>query len=299
VDEQIEIMKAERAKHNSGQIRFTTAKFFLDGSIEGLDGCLLLPYGSASGKGDDYKGVFLWEEEKLVDAFQKCLEAGFQIHCHSIGDGAANKALNALEKAKRQLPEGDYRTVFTHLQLVSPADIKRMKAHNIVANVQTYWHLKSPVLYHQIEKPLLGERAEREYPLQSLFQEGIVVSASSDYPVTPDPNPFYAIEAGVTRNLYNAAAFGVKDITNVDESSYLLNKEERASVSDMVRAFTINGAYSGFQEKFTGSLESGKAADFIEVSADPFEINPSEIEFITVKKTYFSGRLVYSAESAV
>lgn len=299
VDVQIEIMEEERDKHNSGQIRFTTAKFFLDGSIEGLDAYLLMPYESASGKDEDYKGIFLWEEGKLADAFRKCMEAGFQIHCHAIGDGAVNRALNALEQAKQQLAEGDYRTVFTHLQLVSPTDVKRMKKHHIIANVQTYWHLKSPVLYHQIEKPLLGDRAEREYPLQSLIAEGIVVTASSDYPVTPDPNPFYAIEAGVTRNLCNAAAFGIKDIADIEEPTYLLNKEERTSVGDMIKAFTANAAYSIFQENLTGSLEPGKAADFIEISADPFTINPTEIEFIKVRKTYFGGRLVYSAETAV
>jgi predicted amidohydrolase YtcJ len=50
IDEQIEEMKTEKAKYDSEQIRFTTAKFFLDGSIEGLDGCLLQPYGKASGE---------------------------------------------------------------------------------------------------------------------------------------------------------------------------------------------------------------------------------------------------------
>ena len=294
VDEQIEEMKAEKAKYDSELIQFTTAKFFLDGVIEGLDGCLLQPYGKASGKAADYKGVFIWDEEKLAYAFQRCMEAGFQIHCHSIGDGATHKALNAIEKAKKQLPKGDYRNIFTHLQLVSQDDIKRMKNNNIIANVQTYWHFKSPVLYRQIEKPLLQERAAQEYPLQRFLKEGIVVAASSDYPVTPDPNPFYAIEAGATRNLYNASNFGVEDIKHVDDPTYLLNKEERASVLDMIKAFTINAAYSRFQENMTGSLEPGKAADFIAVSRDPFETELIELEFIKVIRTYFNGDLVFS-----
>lgn len=294
VDEQIEKMKTVRAKCDSDQIRFTTAKFFLDGAIEGLDGCLIQPYGKASGKDADYKGVFIWEEEKLAYAFQKCMEAGFQIHCHTIGDGAVHKALNAFEKALKQAPEGDYRNTFTHLQLVSPEDIRKMRHNNIIANVQTYWHFKSPALYSQIEKPLLEERAEREYPLQSFFKEGVVVTASSDYPVTPEPNPFYAIEAGVTRNLYNAASFGIEDIRHMDEPEYLLNKEERASVLDLIKAFTVNAAYSGFQENTTGTLEPGKAADFIVIDGDPFEIDPIELEFIKVKKTYFNGSLVFS-----
>ncbi len=296
IDEQIEEMKTEKAKYDSEQIRFTTAKFFLDGSIEGLDGCLLQPYGKASGKDEGYKGVFIWEEEKLAYAFRKCMEAGFQIHCHAIGDGAVHKALNALEKAKKQIPEGDYRNIFTHLQLVSPEDIKRMKNNNIIANVQPYWHFKSPALYDQIEKPLLEERAELEYPLKSLLKENIIVTASSDYPVTPDPNPFYAIQAGTTRNIYNASSFGVSDIKHMDEPTYLLNKEERASVLDMIKAYTVNAAYSAFQENTTGSLEPGKEADFIVISGDPFETEPIELEFIKVEKTYFSGCQVFSLE---
>ena len=295
VDEQIEIMKAEKEKYYSEQLQFTTAKFFLDGAIEGLDGCLLQPYGKDSGKDADYKGVFIWEEEKLAHAFEKCMEAGFQIHCHSIGDGAAHKALNAIEKAKKNLPKGDYRNTFTHLQLVSREDMKRMRENNIIANVQTYWHFKSPALFNQIEKPLLEERAELEYPLQRFFKEGIVVTASSDYPVTPEPNPFYAVQAGATRNIYNAASFGVKNIKHMDDPDYLLNKEERVSVLDMVKAFTVNAAYSGFQEEITGSLEPGKAADFIVLSGDPFETELIELEFINVKKTYFAGNLVYSS----
>ena len=293
IDTQIDEMIRAKTEYDSDLIRFTTAKFFLDGVVEGLDGCLLEPYGTAAGKDPGYKGIFIWDEEKLNYAFRRCMEAGFQIHCHTIGDGAVRKALNAMENARSLLPEGDYRNTFTHLQLVSSGDIKRMKENRIIANVQTYWHFKSPAIYHQIEKPLLGNRAEHQYPLQSFFREQVVVTASSDYPVTPEPNPFYAIEAGVTRNLCHTAGCGIADIKDMDDPEYLLNKEERTSVGEMVKAFTINAAYSGFMEELTGSLETGKSADFIVVSRDPFETDPLEIEFITVKQTYFSGRQVF------
>lgn len=293
VDLQIEEMKRLKAEYDSELIQFTTAKFFLDGVIEGLDGYLLEPYDKAAGKNFNYRGVFLWDEDKLAYAFQRCMEEGFQIHCHSIGDGATHKALNAMEIARRSLPEGDYRSIFTHLQLVSGDDIKRMKRNQIIADVQAFWHFKSPVLYHQIEELLLGKRAEFEYPLRSFFREAVTVTASSDYPVTPKPNPFYAVEAGVTRNIYNASSFGVDDIRDMDDPTFLLNKDERASVLDMIRAFTINAAYSRFQENTIGSLEPGKAADFIVVSQNPFEIDPIDIEFTQVKRTYFGGEMVY------
>ena len=79
----------------------------------------------------------------------------------------------------------------------------------------------------------------------------------------------------------------------MDDPTYLLNKEERASVLDMMRAFTINAAYSRFQEDIIGSLEQGKAADFTVVSRDPFEIEPIEIEYIRVKRTCFGGETVF------
>lgn len=103
IDGQIEEMKSLRNKYNSPLIQFTTAKFFLDGTVEGLDGYLLEPYCKASGAGENYRGVFLWDKDKLAYAFERCMDSGFQIHCHTIGDGAVRKALDALEKAKSNM----------------------------------------------------------------------------------------------------------------------------------------------------------------------------------------------------
>lgn len=293
IDLQLEEMNRIRSQFPSGQIQFDTAKFFVDGTVEGADAFLLEPYESAAERGPEYRGLLIWNREKLSLAFRRCIEEGFRIHCHTIGDGAVRVALDAFEAAIQDYPHYDVRPVFTHLQLVDPSDIRRMKKNNIIADVQSYWHFKSPAVYRGIEQPLLGERAETQYPLGSFFKENIIVTASSDYPVTPDPNPFYAIQAGMTRNLYQAGRFGLDPLKDPDDPAYLLGKEERATMEEMIRAFTVNPAYSRFEEDSSGCLLPGKAADFIILDRDPFTTPTLEIEFIKIIGTYFKGREVY------
>lgn len=296
LDAQFAEMDARREEVKSPLMELTTAKFFLDGVVEGLDGYLLEPYTEKAEKGSCFTGSLFWDKEKLACAFQKAMEHGFQIHCHSIGDGATHDALDALEAAMKRLPKGDYRNTLTHLQLVSDADIGRMKELNVIANAQVYWHFKSPVMF-PLEKKLLGEkRAEREYPLRRFVKAGVKVVTSSDFPVTPEPNPFHAIQAGVTRNLYNAKSFGMEGLRDADDKTYLLDKEERISLTEMIRSFTINAAYAKFQDQIIGSLETGKYGDFIVLDRDPYAADPLELEYITVLETYFGGEKVYEKE---
>lgn len=292
LDAQYEEMNRTRERVKSPHMELTTAKFFLDGVIEGLDGYLLEPYSEAAQKGSNFTSSLFWDKDVLAKAFEKAMKHGYQIHCHSIGDGATHDALDAMEIALKNVPEGDYRNTITHLQLVSDEDIQRMKEMNIIANVQVYWHFKSPVMF-PLETKLIEERAEREYPLNRFVKNGITIVSSSDFPVTPEPNPFHAIEAGVTRNLYNAPSLGVDDITDMDDPRYLLDKDERVSLTDMLRSFTCNAAYAKFLDNEIGSLETGKYGDFIVLDKNPYDVNPIDLEFITVLETYFGGEKVY------
>ena len=290
---QIDEIKKVRDDYDSNYFKTTTVKLLGDGVVEGSTAYLLKPYEIGAGRGSEYYGEFLWNEKDLVEAIKYSNENNFSIHVHSVGDGSTKKVLDAIEKSYELNNKCDFRNTITHLQLVDKKDIKRFKDLNIIAAVQPYWHIKGPKWWDEVDYKLLGERAKYEYPLKSFIKEGVIIASSSDHSVTPVPNPFYAIEAGVTRNLYNHKYFGVEDIDNMDYSTYLLNKDERVSVEDMVKSFTINGAYSIFRDKEIGSIEVGKYADFIIIDKDIFNINPIDIEDTKVLMTFLGGEIVY------
>lgn len=274
-------------------IKVETAKFFADGVIEGVTGYLKEPYTEAAGKGFDYVSDPLWKADDMEAAMTKLMEKGYDVHIHSIGDAATEMTVDSIEAAQKANGNKDYRNVITHLQVVDPEDIERMADLNIIGAVQPYWHLKEPDWYDTVDELVLGEeRAWNEYPLRSLFDAGITVTASGDYPVSPINNPFWAIEAGVTRNLNNADYYGVEDITDIDDPKWLLNPEERATIKQMIEAYTINGAYQMRSEDAIGSLAKGKCGDFIVIDKDVVNADPLELDSTKVLATIFMGNVV-------
>lgn len=279
--------------YNTNKVKVTTAKFFVDGVVEGVSAWLSEPYLEAAGKGPNYYGQSLWEQSRLINAFTETLKAGLNIHVHAIGDMAVTKTIDALKMAQNTVP-GDHRNTITHLQIVNPKDIRRMKELSIIACVNAFWHFRDPCEFFELELPFLGrKRAEAEYPLASFVDNDVLITCASDFPITPYPSPFYAIQTGVTRNIFTPDYFQVDKIIDIDDPKWLLNKNERVTVEDMVKAYTINGAYALYAEDEIGSIEVGKYADMIIIDQDIFNVHPLEIEKTQVLKTIFDGCIVY------
>lgn len=294
---QLEQALANREAYRSELYTFDSVKLFADGVIEGVTGYLLEPYTDEAGADDNFVSAPLWTPEKMNEAFARINEAGLQIHVHSIGDASTRQVLNGFEYALAQNGPGDYRNLITHLQLVDPLDIPRFAELGVIANLQPYWAFKEPYWWEIVDEPLLGpERAEREYPMKSFIAAGTLLVSSSDHSVTPYPIPFWAIEVGITRNLNNAEFYEVDDITDIDDPTWLLAPEERVSLTDMIKSFTINSAFQNFREDKTGSIEVGKNADLIVISQNLFEISPLDIDMTEVLMTIFRGEVVWQAE---
>lgn len=276
--EQIKSLIEERKKNSGELFQTNSAKIFIDGVVEGSTAYLKQPY---QHQPKNYGEIF-WKIDSLNKICSALDKEHFQIHVHAIGDAATSVTLYAFASVEFQNGKRDSRNSITHLQLVDESDIKRFKELGIIAVPQPYWFSKDDY-YYNIQVPYLGQkRADEEYPMKSFFDEGVVAASSSDYPVTIPCNPLEAIQFGITRSEFNTT-----------DSSEVLWPEERVTLEQMIRSFTINGAYANFLEKETGSIEVGKKADLIVLDKNLFEIPVTDIYKAKVLMTLFEGKDVF------
>ena len=83
----------------------------------------------------------------------------------------------------------------------------------------------------------------------------------------------------------------------IKPSEQILNQDETVDLEDILKAYTIEGAYSLFRENEIGSLKKGKLADIILLNKNLFKIPSHEIHQAEVIMTIFNGRVVYSEEN--
>ena len=270
------------AREKGGNYWIAAAKLFMDGVIEGGTAYLEQPYLYKPDRGE-----LLWDPQKYNDMCAALDKAGIQIHVHAIGDAATRITLDGFAVARQQNGERDARPMVTHLQLVNPADIVRFADLNVLAVPQPYWFVVD-AYYNQAVEYLGQTRADRQYPMKSFFDKGVVVASASDYPVTIPPDPMLAIELGVTRTIpAGSEMFADPNFTTP------LNPSEDVSVEQMIASFTVNGAYAIFLENEIGSLEVGKKADFIVLDQNLLQVASNDISKTTVLLTFFEGREVY------
>ncbi len=276
-EEQIKAFKDFRDKYDGNGLTVRAVKIFADGVIESKTAAMLEPYLGGDGKElgilEFAPNLFKWYACKLDDA-------GFQIHVHAIGDRAVRTALDAIEIAQRLNGRSDKRHHIAHLELIDAKDINRFRDANITANFQSFWAFRDDYI-SKLTEPILGpERCKHLYPINSLLKSGATVVGGSDWNVTT-ANPLDAIQVAVTRCGLNETA----------DKVFL--PEERASLPEILAAYTINGAWLGHWERETGSIEAGKSADLIILDKNLFSIDPKEIHNTKVLWTLFKGRVVH------
>ena len=283
---QIEAAVAEKARHVGELFQITAVKIFTDGTIEGHTGYLNADYADRPG----FRGRPIWDSDALAEACRAADLAGLQIHVHAIGDAALGQALDGLESMVTANGARARRSMITHWQVVDPRDVIRAARLDVVSLVQPYWFVRD-IYYDRGGLPCLGAaRAEREFPMRSLFAAGMRPASSSDFPVTPSPDPLVGMQGGVMRWLPESVFGGAVEPPGDVWS------EEAVTVEQMIETFTINGAQANYLESTTGSLEVGKSADVIVLARDPLRCAHAEIaRGNKVLLTMLQGREVYRA----
>ena len=275
-DEELANIEA-RASYASPMLRTEFAKIMLDGVPLTRTSALLEPYLPGGGHGEDFRGELMFDVDELNGDVAWLDAQGLTIKIHATGDRSARVALDAIEYARRSNGDSGLLHEISHAQFLDGADLPRFRDLGVAAEMcPILWY---PTASDDARAAVLGaERAGRMWPMRSLIDSGALVFYGSDWPaVVPNPNPWPGIEAMVTRrNPYTDAA----------ASQW---PEQAISLAEAVRVVTINGAAAGKSSSETGSLEAGKAADFIVLDRNIFEVPIEQVGDTRVLLTVVSG----------
>ena len=250
-------------------LRLGGIKMVADGAIAARTAYLSEPY---IGSDCDH-GILAMEPEEIEQNVMQMHEAGFQVCIHANGDVAIDMVTRAYEKAQQAFPRNDPRHRVEHCTLVNPEILNRMRALGTIATpFCTY-------VYHHGEKmPFYGEeRLKWMFAQRSFLDYGVVSTGATDYPPGPF-EPLLGIQSCVTRT---------------DSRGNVWGANQKVSVEEALKLYTLNGAYASFEEDLKGSIEIGKLADMVVLGADPREVDPMTIKDIPVERTIVGGRTVY------
>lgn len=271
-------------------------KLFLDGVITApaQTGAMLAPYfvnqgtaaGSKWGPGKN-PGPDVYFPAPVPKAMViAAAGAGFEPHLHDDGDRAVHEGLNAIEALRKAGYSGDtIRAAIAHDEIVDPVDFPRYAALGAIPVLSLQWGKPAPDTIDGARDYLGPARFKYLEPAGVLAAAGAGIAFGSDWPVDP-LNEWFALKVGVTRT--NAPDVVEKYAGRLSEDAGLTRKQA-------IRSMTINAAYELYSDAKTGSLETGKLADFIVIDRDVFNIPAEQIADIKVLRTVVGGRVVYEA----
>lgn len=259
------------AMSDSRDCRVSTIKLLADGSLGGRTAYMLQAYADDS----DNFGLAIYEQEQLDKLVLTAHEHNMPVAIHTIGDGSAEMALVAIERAQKAAPQFTPRHGLVHCQVMNGAQLERMKSLGVQAYTQ-------PVFINgdmHIAPARLGEeRVKSSYSWGTMLQLGIAQSFGTDSPVE-GLNPMAGIYCAVSRcDFEGCGPFLPEQAISVDQALY---------------AYTAAGAYASGDEKIKGKIMEGMLADFVLLDRDLYSCPAAELLQTRVLRTWVGGECVY------
>ncbi|QSP95397.1 amidohydrolase [Marinobacter salinisoli] len=261
------------------RVRVGGAKLTIDGSPQGFTALRDRPYYDPVGNyPPGYAGYAAATMEQVVSSVDWAFDNDIQLLTHANGEGASDMLLAAIKAATEARGGKDRRPVLIHGQFLREDQVDSLKALDIFPSVfpmhTFYWgdwhreHTVGPV------------NAENISPTGWIRQRGMKFGTHHDAPVA-FPDSMRVLDATVTRRT---------------RSGDILGPSQRVDVMTALKAMTIWPAWQHFEEKEKGSIEVGKLADFVILSANPLTVDPENLDQLRVVETFKDGELVYRAD---
>ena len=250
-------------------------KLLQDGALGAKTAALSEPY---VGSEDNY-GIVTIPQEGLDQYVLTAQQHGQSVAVHCIGDKAMDMFMDAVEKAQAACPRDDMRHGIVHVQITTKAILERMAKLGIVAYIQPVFIGYDMTI---VEDRVGYERMQDTYAWKTMDDMGILTVGGSDAPIE---------SFDIMENIYFAVTRQKKNGT--PKGGWL--PEEKLTVEEAVKLFTVNAAKACYQENDMGMIKNGMRADLVVLNENIFEIDPETIKDVKVLKTITGGRTVYEA----
>jgi len=248
-------------------------KLYFDGALGSRGAAFFAPYEDDPNN----KGLLRITPEYITAISKAALEAGMGVNTHCIGIRGNRLCLEAYEKALLENPKPDHRFRIEHAQIIEPQDVEKFVSLGIIPAMQPT-HCTSDMYF--VEDRIGAERAKGAYAWRWFIDAGLVIPCGSDFPVESN-NPLLGIYAAITR----------QDASGWPPGGW--HPDQRMTIEEAIKGFTIWAAYSAFQEDVLGSIEVGKYADFTVLDKDILEIAPLDILTTNTVYTIVGGKIRY------
>ena len=209
-------------------------------------------------KDGNFYGIHRLPTNMFHEVVKKMNRYGYRPGFHVSGDAALDWHLDAYEAADRDQSIKAKRWVVEHNGGPDEATMDRIVKMGMILSLQRQ----------------MG-------PLRKQVDRGMMVTLGSDYPAGPN-NPFLIVAQHITRRM-NAEG-------QVEDASQKITREEALKMA------TYNNAYLMWKENKAGSIEPGKLADFLVLSADYMTVPEDRIRDILPVATYIGGKQVYARQ---
>lgn len=251
-----------------------SVKLFFDGALGSRGAAFFEPYDDDPGN----TGLLRITPEYIVQVARAALETDMGVNTHCIGIRGNRLCLDAYAEALGEHPGIDRRFRIEHAQIVRGEDIEKFTALGVIPAMQpTHCTSDMPFVEDRVGK----DRAQGAYAWRSFLESGCVIPCGSDFPVE-SPNPLLGIYAAVTR----------QDPNGHPEGGWY--PEQRMTIQEAIKGFTIWAAYAAFQEEILGSIAVGKLADFIVLDKDILTVKPNEILSTKAVLTVVGGKIRFN-----
>lgn len=265
--------------NNSDFLKFQGFKFMVDGIVANHTGDLLEPYAN----NPNITNLEPVDYDRIRRDILEADRLGFKCCLNVDGDAAARKSIDILEKCIKVNGKRERRNSLSDVNLCKDEDIKRLKELDLSVEVYPQFLLLFPSLEDAFMREFIGEEREKYFNnFGTMQKEGVRITSGTDLPL---------FITNIPDSIYSAVGRLFED--GKPEGGW--QKDRGLTIAELLKAWTINGAYHCYRDEKIGTLEVGKLADIAVLDKNVFEVSMDKMRDVKVALTMCNGQIVYEA----